>query len=277
MHTISSFYNSFKELQALIPGNVIQLNDYVKGTKGKRQEGVFSKLLDSYAKAAFQPGRESGGGKSKPIPQKKTDFDIKVWKEKVKSIIDLDNVDEVELQRILDTITNAVYGIRVGNKKVTFAEWKRLRETNPATTGDFVPTITTSNKELAKFDKTHPGTESTDEARLKKAGITDESNVYYYIVSTDGKGSLAQEDKVVRGEGPLQIALNAIAGANKKLSITTERKRIDRRTKTKHSYRAAKHVFSTTELSTAFYGAVRELLTPAVANVIMNSRISSSQ
>ena len=265
MEYIHSFETAFNTIQSLFPIGIIKLNNREKDVNGKSQEGLYQRLLDFYAKKAYiikATDMDAENNVIKSLSRSNT-FNTNTVKEFFKDEISnlTDDQFNILLQN-LDVIVPLTYSIKTGDKLISYGEWKALK-----VKGDI--TFTHSIKNKAYKEAIRRG--KTEEQAIKDAGISEEDNVRYTQVTDviSGATSKVQEDRISRGDGPLQDALDIIASANRHLSIATERTRINSEGE-QFSYHGAKSLFSTLEKGSAFQGAIRNWLNKDLSTLLLN-------
>lgn len=264
MEHINSFNTSFKAIQGLFPIGTIKLNNRGKDANGKPQESLYQRLLDFYAKKAYvikNTGLDADKNTEKVLSRSNT-FNTNELKEFFKDEIGNLTDDQFNtLLQNLDVIVPLTYSVKTGDKLISYGEWKALN-----TKGEITFTHTKKNK--AYKEAIAKG--RTEEQAIKDAGISEDDNVRYTQQdSVLGTTSKVQEDRISRGDGPLQDVLDIIASANRHLTIATERTRVNSE-KEQFSYHGAKNLFSTLERGAAFQGAIRKWLQKDLSTLLLN-------
>jgi len=237
----------------------------LKTAEGKTQEGLFSRMLEFHAKNNFEVSTSLG--KNKDINytvSKKKDVKPDALKAAFPELNEFDTPRLDKLIEHLDIIVPLVYGTKNQNKVITFGEWLTEKTNNPDSVGQFSLTTATKNKKLKEYLKDPKNKDATPEQIQKDLDIKSTDNINYTQKdSTLGTYSLVKEQRITRGEGPLQIALDVIASANTNLKISENRTRVGNAGET-FSYGAAKTVFSSINRSGKYYAAVRTYLTEEI-------------
>lgn len=263
---VKTFLSALEELKLLLPNSVIELNNIVKdGTV--RREGTFAKMLDSYAKTIYTPSVDLSSGVHNLVKKQQPDIDGWVKSLGLPDLKTPEDVNKVTSQ--LDLIVPLVYGVKSGKKIITYKEYKQLLESEPSgNVGYFTPTNQILANKLTKFDKANP--DASLEERTKAVGLDDSTRVHYTTKSGNlGEFSHEKDLTIVRGEGPIQNALNVLAAPNNHLSIHTQIQRKKENGQTS-SYGGAKNLFSIERKSGQYYSEVRKFLTEEIGEKIFN-------
>jgi hypothetical protein len=260
VNRITEFYKAFTQVKSIFPE--FKLNDR-KIINGVVKEGQFDRLLDAYAKKAYEIKiTKNDKNEFEYSVNKANKFDFNTFSE-----LNFTNVDLQKLEDNLDIIVPLVYGSSVSNKYITFAEYKQLLSKDAAAVGQFVPSVKLKEKQMNLYLTKNPN--ATIEDIQKELQLEDNSKVLYYEKDAAGQGTLAQAARVTRSAGPIQKDFDLIASANAQLSMTIERNKVE--SGKKFSYRAAKSLFATGLVDFQTKKDIKTLLEKSLQDVLFRA------